>query len=155
MTVAAHGAEGGNRAPLGDQKAVGSNAERGVMMKAAPAAAFVVTKAEFLLQLLVIAFDPPTQLGLPDEIAQTDVSGQGGEPVFHWLFFVSGPFDETPLLVSDGGPPIVTVRRADTHGGEAGSEGRVAQRAPARKSTAQRPRLRYRHLTDSYHPKTK
>src|SRR3954466_5760163 len=49
----------GNSRPLGDQEGRGRDAQRGVMMEAAPAAPLVVSKAQFLFQLLVIAFDPP------------------------------------------------------------------------------------------------
>jgi hypothetical protein len=44
-------------------------------MKAAPAAAFVVTEAEFLLEILVVAFDAPAQLGDGDQLTQVGVSG--------------------------------------------------------------------------------
>ena len=52
------------------------------MVEAAPAAAFVVTKAEFLLEFLVIALDPPAQLGQIDQPREGDVVRQVGEPVF-------------------------------------------------------------------------
>src|SRR5271169_4878148 len=34
------------------------------MVEAAPPAPFIITKAEFLFELLIIALDPPPQLGL-------------------------------------------------------------------------------------------
>ena len=34
-----------------------------MMMKAAPSASFIVTEPEFLLQFLIVALDPPAQLG--------------------------------------------------------------------------------------------
>ena len=58
---------GGNRFPLGDQESVGGYAECGVMMESAPASALVMAKTEFLLEVLVIAFDAPAQLGGVDQ----------------------------------------------------------------------------------------
>ena len=52
---------GGNGLPFADQEAVGRNAKRGVMMKAPPASAFVMSKAKLLLEVLVVAFDPPAK----------------------------------------------------------------------------------------------
>ena len=37
------------------------------MMKAAPAATLVVAKAEFLLQFLIVALNPPAQLPLANQ----------------------------------------------------------------------------------------
>ena len=61
---------GEKTAPLRHQEAVGGDAEGGVVVKAAPAAAFKMAKAEFLLQFLVIAFDDPTLFGQGHQIAQ-------------------------------------------------------------------------------------
>ncbi len=40
-----------------------------MMVKAAPAAALVLAKSEFLFEVLIIALDPPAPFGLPDELA--------------------------------------------------------------------------------------
>lgn len=50
-SVAEHDAEG-NQTPLGDREPVGGDGERRVMVEASPAAAFVVTEADLLLELL-------------------------------------------------------------------------------------------------------
>ena len=55
----------GEKAALGDEEAVGCDAQAGMMMKAAPVAAFVVAKAEFLFEVLVVPLDPPARLGHP------------------------------------------------------------------------------------------
>src|ERR1700750_2893657 len=52
------------------------------MVKAAPAASFIVAEAKFLLQVLVIALDPPPALGVSDEGCKGGIGRQGGEPVF-------------------------------------------------------------------------
>ena len=36
------------------------------MVKASPAAAFIVTETDLLLEFEIVAFDPPAQLGLID-----------------------------------------------------------------------------------------
>jgi hypothetical protein len=45
------------------------------MVEAAPAAPLVMSKAEFLLEFLVIALDPPAQLGQIDQPLEGDVVG--------------------------------------------------------------------------------
>ncbi len=45
------------------------------MVEASPAAALVMSKAEFLLEFLVIALDPPAQLGQIDQPLEGDVVG--------------------------------------------------------------------------------
>ena len=49
------------RQPLGGQKRIRGDAERGVMMKASPASAFEVVKAQLVLELLIVTLDPPAQ----------------------------------------------------------------------------------------------
>src|SRR5215211_6567776 len=64
----------GETAALGNQKAVGCDAQAGMMMKTAPVAALVVAKAEFLLELLIVPLDPPARLGDPHETSQRRAS---------------------------------------------------------------------------------
>src|SRR6201992_482835 len=75
----------GEKAALGDQKAVGCDAQASMMMKPAPVAALVMAEAELLLELLVIPLDPPARLGHPHEALQRRARGQVGEPVLGWL----------------------------------------------------------------------
>ena len=58
------------------------------MVEAAPPAPFIITKAEFLLELLIIALDPPAQLGEVDQPIKGDILGQGGKPILGRLGFV-------------------------------------------------------------------
>src|SRR5215216_925447 len=76
----------------------GRDAQRGVMVEAAPPASFKVTQPHFLLELLIIALDAPAQLGGVDQIGGRDVLRQGREPIFGWLVLALGPLDEQPLL---------------------------------------------------------
>ena len=64
------------------------------MMEAAPAASFIVSKAEFLFKLLVIALDPPAQFREIDQATEGDVRREGGQPVFGGLGLTLGPFDQ-------------------------------------------------------------
>src|SRR5258705_5990147 len=88
----------GNGAPFGDQEAVGGDAECGVMVEAAPPAPFIITKAEFLLELLIIALDPPPQLCQINQTVERDILGQSGKPIFGRFGFVLRPLDQQPLF---------------------------------------------------------
>jgi hypothetical protein len=63
---------GGKTVPLGYQEPIGRNAERGVVMKPAPVAAFKVSQPQLLLQLLVIPFDDPAVFGHFDQRFKLD-----------------------------------------------------------------------------------
>ena len=55
---------------MGDQEALSRDAQCGVMMKAAPAAALVVVEPDFLFELLIIALDAPAHFSDIDEVAK-------------------------------------------------------------------------------------
>ena len=59
----------GKKAPLANEEAVGRKAQGGVMMKATPAAPFIVAEPKFLLQFLIVALNPPAQFGKLDQIS--------------------------------------------------------------------------------------
>lgn len=82
---------------FGEQKAVGGNAQRGVMVKAAPAAPFVVVEPEFLLEFLVVALDAPALMGDRDQLVEGAGLRQRREVVLLRLRLMSGPFDQQPL----------------------------------------------------------
>lgn len=87
-------------------------------MEVAPAAAFVVTEPDLLLELLIVALDAPAQLGQIDEPLEADILRQRGEPVFGWLCFALRPFDQQALRRQLFGDQFV-VPDADTHTREA------------------------------------
>ena len=65
---------GGNGLRFGDQESVGRDAETGVMMEAAPSSALIVIKPDRLLQLEIVALDPPAELGQIDQALECDVA---------------------------------------------------------------------------------
>ncbi len=62
--------------PLGQQEAVGGNAQAGVMMRSPPASALVVAQAQVLLEVLVVALDAPTHFGFKRQALQRQFFGQ-------------------------------------------------------------------------------
>ena len=58
------------------QEAVGGDAQSGVMMEAAPVAAFVEREAEFGLELLLVALDQPPPHGIEDELPEGSLAAQ-------------------------------------------------------------------------------
>src|SRR5258707_176627 len=70
------------------------------MVEATPPSPFVVAEADLLLEVLVVALNPPAHLGNIDEPTEADVRRQGGERVF--VFggpgFTLERFDQKPLL---------------------------------------------------------
>src|SRR6201991_5348883 len=101
-----------------------------MMMKTAPVAALVVAKAELLLELLGVPFDPPARLGNQHEALQRRALGQVGEPVLGWLSLAVRPLDEQPLLWPGLGALGVMVRRADPHRRKARGQRALGSRAP-------------------------
>src|ERR1700721_3853723 len=88
---------------FGDKKAVSRYAQRRMVMKAAPAAPLEMPQAEFLLELLVIALDSPTQFGEAHELLGRCVSRHRTQEVLARLDFSFGPLDEQPLLLCGPG----------------------------------------------------
>ena len=109
----------GDGIPFGDEESISRDAQRGVVMKAAPTSPLVVTKAELLLEVLVIALDPLAQLGGVDQGAVADGGRQRGQPVFRRFGFVRWPFDQAPFLGAWCGALIIAMRRAYAHGSKA------------------------------------
>ena len=81
---------GGNPLPLGDQKSVGGDAQRGVVVEAAPASSFEMSEPDLLFELLIIALDTPTEFSEVHQFAEGDVFRQGRKPIFGRLFLAFG-----------------------------------------------------------------
>src|ERR1700693_4171152 len=69
------------------------------MVKAAPAAAFVVAEPNLLLEFEIVAFDPPAHLRQIDQALEGNVGWQRGKPVVVRLGFALRPFDQQPLFI--------------------------------------------------------
>jgi hypothetical protein len=83
------------------------------MVEAAPAPSFKMTEPNLLFELLIIALDPPAQLGEIDQTGQRHVLWKGREPVLGRLLVALGPFDEKPLFGSGRGAIVIAMRRPD------------------------------------------
>lgn len=83
---------------LADQKPVGRNAQRGMVMKATPVAPLEVVQAELLLQLLVVPFDASAHLDDVHQFFPDRRRGEGGQEILGRLGFALGPFDEQPFF---------------------------------------------------------
>src|SRR5215213_5866820 len=103
------GSRGGNSHPFGDQEAIGRHAQSGMVVEAAPAAALIVPKPEFLLELLVVALDAPPELGKVDQAREANVLGQRREPVFGRLLLALGPLDQEPFRRAQLAQPVVAM----------------------------------------------
>ena len=66
-----------------------------MVVKASPTSSFVVIEAEFLLEFLIIALDPPAQFGSFHEGREGCIRRQGREPVFGRRAFVLRPFESS------------------------------------------------------------
>src|ERR1700709_383333 len=97
-----------------------------MMVKAAPTAAFVLAKPKFLLEVLVIALDPPAPLGLSDEVSERSVDRQGGEPILGRFGLALWPLDQAPLLGARFATAGIALSWTNPHGGEAGRQFDVA-----------------------------
>ena len=120
----------GKKTPLGDEEAIGGDAQGGMMMKAAPAPALIVIEPDFLFQLLVIALNAPSAFGGGHQILERGVGWQGGQPVFGWFSFAVGPFDQEPLFRTQFGALVIPVGRWHPHAGKARAQRRVGALAP-------------------------
>src|SRR3954470_22801348 len=124
-TSGATWARGGKSRPLGDQKAISRDAQRGVMVEAAPAAALVVPEPDFLLEILVVPLDPPAQLSQVDHLLEADLLRQGRQPVLRRLRLALGPLDQQPFLLARRAQLGVGVRGA--HPGPGKARGKLAR----------------------------
>lgn len=75
---------------FGHQEAIGCDTQRRMMVESAPAPAFVVTKAELLFQVLVIALNTPTHFGHEHQLFYQRIGWCCGQEVFGWLRFAPG-----------------------------------------------------------------
>src|SRR6478735_8576782 len=80
------------------------------MVEAAPAPSFKMSQPDLLLEFLIVAFDPPSQLGNVDELTERDVFRKRRQPIFDRLVLAIGPFNQQPLLWPTVGEPVIPMR---------------------------------------------
>ena len=93
-----------------------------MVVEAAPPAPFIIAKPEFLLQLLIIALDPPSQLCQIDQTIEGDILGQSGKPILGRLGFVFRPLDQQPLFGARLAQQVVAMGRPHPPPGKARGE---------------------------------
>src|SRR5215208_866175 len=109
------GSRGGNSHPFGDQEAIGRHAQTGMVVEAAPAAALVVPKPEFLLELLIVSLNAPPELGEFDHAREANVLWQGREPVLGGLLLALRPLDQEPFLQARLIQPVIAMSGSHPH----------------------------------------
>ena len=128
-----------------EEEGVSGDAQRGVMVKAAPAAALEMAEAKLLFEFLVIALDAPAQLGHAHQLLERGGGGQGTQEVFGRCGLAGGPFDKQPLLGMGLDAQVVAVRAAHSQRGKARGQGFMGTFAPSdRVETSARPLHRQR-----------
>src|SRR5215211_8120211 len=100
-------------------------------MEAAPAAALVMPEPEFLLEVLVVALDPPAQHREVDERREGDLFRQRREPILRWLRLAVRPLDQQPFLRTRLRQGLIAMRRAHAPASKARAQHRVRARAPS------------------------
>src|SRR5580692_5146262 len=100
------------------------------MVKASPAATFIVTEADLLLEFEIVALNSPAEFRLIDHALERDGGGQRREPVVIRFGFALRPLDQQPLFWRRLAAPGVAMRRADPPSGEPRSKWNVAAVPP-------------------------
>ena len=92
------------------------------MVEAAPPAPFIITQAELLFELLIIALDPPPQLCQVDQTIEGGIFGQGRKPILGRFGFVLWPLDQQPLFSAQVAQQVIAMRRPHPAPGKARRE---------------------------------
>src|SRR5262252_10021607 len=88
------------------------------MVEAAPSSSFEMSQPDLLLEFLIVAFDPPSQLSNVDELTERDVFRKRRQPIFDRLLLAIGPFNQQPLLRPTVGEPVIPMRDTNAHTGK-------------------------------------
>jgi len=120
-----------SRDALREEEGVGGDAQRGVVMKAAPTAALEMAEAKLLFEFLVITLDAPAQLGDAHQLLERSGGGQGTQEVFGRFGFATRPLDQQPLFGVGLGAQVVAVRTAHPQRGKARGQGFIGAFAPS------------------------
>ena len=90
-----------------------------MVVEAAPASSFEMSKPDLLFELLIIALDLPTQFGEVHELAEGNVFRQGRKPIFGRLFLPFGPFHQQPLFGPDFRECVISMCDTNPHASKA------------------------------------
>ena len=107
----------GKKPSLCDQKRIGGNTHRCVVMKAAPATD-LVTSQSYVLELSVIFLNRPASLGCINKPRQGRFLGQRQEPVTGRLALLHGPFHQQPFLCARSLSLVLKISWSHALGGE-------------------------------------
>src|SRR4051795_12149943 len=119
------------------------------MVEAAPAAALEVPEPEFLLELLVVAFDAPPELGKFDHALEADLLWQGREPVLGGLPLAFRPLDQKPFRRARFAQPIIAMSGSHPHPCKARGEPVGYALAPGNRGPRLRPKSKRQRLDRS------
>src|SRR3989442_5286085 len=78
-------------------------------MEPAPPTALKMVQPDLILQFLIVALDPPPNLGQADEVGERDAGGQRREPELGRHGFSRRPLDRQPFLRAGVHPLLVTM----------------------------------------------
>src|ERR1035437_5854372 len=112
------------------QEPICRDAQRGMMVKATPTSALVMPKAEFLLQILVVALNAPAHLGHKHPLLKRRINWCGAHEVFCWLALVFGPLNQQPFLGAHTAAPVIPVSGTHPHCRETRTQVAVTAIAP-------------------------
>src|SRR5262245_12207435 len=82
-----------------------------------PSPSFKMSQPYRLLEFLIVAFDPPSQLGNVAELTERDVLRKRRQPIFDRLLLAIGPFNQQPFLRPTVGEPVIPMRDPNAHTG--------------------------------------
>src|SRR6266705_138114 len=99
------------------------------MVEAPPPATLIVPQPHFLLELKVIAFDPPAHLCKVNQSTERHVLIDSGEPILRRLSFALGPFDQQRFFGSASSTP--DRRSVHPHAGKARAQLVVCSLTPS------------------------
>src|SRR3989442_6852264 len=83
-------------------------------MEPAPPTALKMVQPDLILQFLIVALDPPPNLGQADEVGERDAGGQRREPELGRHGFSRRPLDRQPFLGAGFHPLLLTMRGAES-----------------------------------------
>src|SRR5215831_7574885 len=78
-----------------------------------------VTEANLLFEFMIVALNAPAQLGGVNELMEGNIRWKRREPVFGRCLLALRPLDQQPLLRPGLREPVISMRRANPHSGEA------------------------------------